>query len=81
MLPVTPLPLSEEEYQTFSILLGNLALRDKNKELCALYFNLQRRADYGNNYPRVEAMKEVEPLIWELGTTSTLESTSKMRGK
>lgn len=64
---IMPLGISLEKYQTFSLILSELALLDKSPDLCALYFELQRRATYGNHYPILEDMSEVERKMWDIG--------------
>lgn len=74
---VKPLPLSEEEYKTFALLFSKLALQDQNPELCGVYFELQRRAYYGNRYLPLQEMSEIEQEMWNLGTSEIVESTEK----
>lgn len=65
---VTPLSLSEEEYRSFSLLLAKLALQDQDVKLCDVYFEIQRRAFYGNGYSSIEEMAAIEQKLWSLGT-------------
>lgn len=75
--PVKPISLAEEEYKIFSSLLAKIALQDKNPELCETYFELQRRAYYGNGYSPIEEMAEIEQEMWSLGTGEIIEDTEK----
>lgn len=77
MEPIKPLPLSEEEYRTFSLLLAKLALQDKNPTLCETYFELQRRAYYGNRYAPIEEISQSEQEMWSLGTGEVIEDVEK----
>ncbi len=70
---IKPLPFSEEEYRSFSVLLAKLALQDKDPNLCETYFELQRRAYYGNRYSPIEEMSKNEQEIWSLGTGEIVE--------
>lgn len=74
---IKPLPLTEEEYRSFSILLAKMALYDKDPNLCEMYFDMQRRASYGNRYPLMEEMAEIEKNMWSLGTGETIENERK----
>lgn len=64
---IDPVPLSEEEYQLFQLLLGKVAVSDRNPNLCEIYFDMQRRAVYGNGYAQNDRMEEVERELWEIG--------------
>lgn len=77
MEPIKPLPLSEEEYRNFSLLLAKLALQDKNPTLCETYFELQRRACYGNSYSPIEEISQIEQEMWSLGTGEIIEDVEK----
>lgn len=66
--PVNPLPLTNEEYQMFQLILRKLALYEREPSLCDLYFELGRRATYGNNYPQAEGVEEIEQELWNIGT-------------
>lgn len=72
---IESLPISEEDYQKFSCLLAKLALKDNNKELCATYFEIQRRAIYGNGYKTIKGMKSIEERLWTLGTGEKINSS------
>lgn len=74
---INPLPLSQEEYERFSLLLAKLALHDKDPKLCEMYFDLQRRASYGNGYPFIEELSEIEQEMWSFGTGEKMESSEK----
>ncbi len=79
---IASLPLSEEEYRNFSWLLAKLALLDKNVALCDIYFELQRRANYGNRYAMNEDMATIEEQLWNIGTREVVnqeESSHKNR--
>lgn len=65
--PLKPLPLTNEEYQTFQAILRKLALYERKPELCDLYFELERRATYGNKYPQSEGVEEMEQELWNIG--------------
>lgn len=76
--PVIPLPLTNEEYQMFQSILRKLALYERNPDLCDLYFELDHRATYGNNYPQSEGVEEIEQELWNIGTNrSEIETTRR----
>jgi len=76
--PVEPLPLTNEEYQTFQAILRKLALYERNPELCDLYFELDHRATYGNCYPQLDGVGEIEQELWNIGTNrSDVESAHR----
>ena len=70
---IKPLPITEEEYRSVSLLLAKLALYDQDPKLCEMYFDMQRRASYGNGYPLMEEMSEIEQNMWSLGTGEPVE--------
>lgn len=74
---IKPLPFSEEEYRNFSLLLAKLALEDMDSKLCETYFELQRRACYGNGYSTIEEMSKFEQEMWNLGTGEIIEDVEK----
>ena len=76
---IAPLPLSLEEYKFFCLLLSKLALQDQNSEYCEMYFELQRRATYGNHYPLLKEMAELEQEMWSLGTGEIIEQNNRIR--
>lgn len=74
---IKPLPLSEEEYRNFSLLLAKLALHDQCPKLCETYFELQRRAFYGNGYSPIKELYEIEKRLWSIGTGEIIENDEK----
>lgn len=74
---IKPLPLSEEEYQKLSFLLAKIVLQDREEKLCETYFELQRRAYYGNSYFPIEELKEVEEEMWNIGTKEFADEQGK----
>jgi len=77
--PVVKLPFSEEEYQTFARLLAKLALQDQDKKAIDMYFELQRRADFGNGYSRIANLEAAEKEMWSLGTGEEAELSEKTK--
>ncbi len=77
--PVAKLPFSEEEYQTFARLLAKLALQDQDKKVIDMYFELQRRADFGNGYARIANLEAAEKEMWGLGTGEEVELSEKTK--
>lgn len=61
-----PLPFNLEEYEAFMQLLSKLALNDEDKNLCDIYFDVQRRAVYENGY--YNNNEEIDRKMWNLGT-------------
>lgn len=75
--PIKPLPLTEEEYRKFSMLWAKLALQDRDSKKCEIYFDLQRRAYYGNGYSSLKEMKKIEQEMWSLGTGEIIEDAER----
>lgn len=71
------LPISERDYQTLSLLIGKLALQDQDKKLCSdlcdVFFEIERRASFGNRYNKTEELEAVERKMWTLGTGQEIE--------
>ena len=78
---VDPVALSEEEYRLFQLLLGKIAVSDRNPDLCELYFDIQRRAVYGNDYMHNGEMEEIERELWEIGMTEAAVTKEPSKGK
>lgn len=74
--PIKALPLTNEEYQVFQSILRKLALYEQKPELADLYFELERRATYGNKYQQAEGIEEMEQKLWDMGTNATREDTA-----
>lgn len=74
---ILKLPISENEYQTLSLLLGKIALQDQDEkfcsQLCDVFFEVQRRADFGNRYKESEELEAVGRKMWTLGTGQPIE--------
>lgn len=70
---IPKLPISEKEYQLLSLLLGKLALKDRDESLCGVFFEVQRRATFGNMYKKTEGLEAVERKMWTLGTGQEIE--------
>lgn len=76
---IESLTMTEEEYHEFSSLLAELALKDKDEELCEMYFELQRKAVYGNGYAPVQGLEEEEEQMWALGTGEIVDNNKAPR--
>lgn len=63
---VKPLPYNLKEYEIFMKLLSKIALNDKDRNLCDVYFDLQKRAIYGNGYYNTD--EKIDREMWNLGT-------------
>lgn len=72
---IEPLPLSEEEYRKLSFLLAKLTIQDRDPNLCETYFELQRRAHYGNRYFPIEELSEIEEEMFSIGTEEIINGT------
>lgn len=79
MNDVKPLPLSDEEYQKFALLLGKLSVQDQNPNLCDIYFELRDRATKGNHYkePSGEEFWKMEEAMFEIGSNPDLRNKNK----
>lgn len=77
------LPLSYDEYQIFSLLLGKICIRDQNPQLCDLYFDLKERATKGNHYSVIkdQNLLEIEETIFDIGTNVNLRKENEGRKK
>lgn len=74
---IEPLPLSEEEYRKLSFLLAKLAIQDRDPNLCETYFDLQRRAHYGNRFFPIDELSEIEEEMFSIGTEDAVEGIEK----
>lgn len=75
---IEPLPLKEEEeYRNLSFLLAKLILQDKDYKLCETYFEIQRRAYYGNKYFPIEELAEIEQELWNMEPEEDINNANK----
>lgn len=74
---IKPLPFTEDEYKNFSLLLAKLAIKDQDPKFCEMYFEMQRRASYGNRYSSIDEMTKIEQDMWTLGTGEIIEDIEK----
>lgn len=74
---IEPLPLKEEEYRKLSFLLAKLILQDKDYKLCETYFEIQRRAYYGNRYFPIEELAEIEQELWNMEPDENVNNDNK----
>lgn len=70
---VEKLPFTFEEYKKISLALAEEAYEKNKPELYNTFFELQRRARYGNNYPDIEELSTVEEELWNMGIKANIE--------
>ena len=63
---VSALPITIEDYTNLSTNLLKLGIKDRNPQISEVYFELQRRAVWGNSY-YIEQSKEDEGTLWDIG--------------
>lgn len=71
---IEPLDLTEEEYQAYARELARKALENQDPDKADEYFELQRRATYGNHYNQIEDLEKAEEIMWTLGTGEKIEN-------
>lgn len=73
-----PLPLSQDEYHKFALLLGKLCVEDQNPELCDVYFELRDRATRGNHYSPVTGgeIDAMEEAMFAIGSNMDLRKNN-----
>lgn len=65
---IEPLPISEEQYIAYAKVLARKAIDNNDPNTCHEYFELKRRAVFGNHYySEIAGMEEIERQIWEIG--------------
>lgn len=74
---VAPLPFSEEEYKALLLALSKKALETSDPETCATYFEVQRRGVWGNHYPLIPELQEVEETLWQMGMNKKTDEESR----
>ena len=58
-------------------LLAKIVLQDRDEKLCETYFELQRRAYYGNRYSSIVKLVEVEEEMGNMGTKEFVDEQGK----
>lgn len=71
---IEPLDLTEEEYQAYARELAKKAIENQDSDKADEYFELQRRATYGNRYGQIKDLEEAEEIMWTLGTEEKIDS-------
>lgn len=66
--PVEPLEYSENEYRKLAVALAAKAIETQDASLCEAYFELQRRASFGNHYSSIPELEEIEEELFTMGT-------------
>lgn len=65
---IEPLPISEEQYIACAKVLARKAIDNNDPNTCHEYFELKRRATFGNHYyVEFAGMEEIERQMWEIG--------------
>lgn len=77
---VEKLPFTFEEYKKLSLSLAEQAYETNRPELYETFFELQRRARYGNCYPDIEELAPVEEELWNRGQQAFIDQ-EKMQKK
>lgn len=72
---IEPLDMTEDEYIAYSKEVAIKAIENQDPNLCEEYFELQRRAVYGNHYNIIKDMEELEEQMWILGTGEKIENS------
>lgn len=67
---IEPLPINEEQYIACLQVLSKKAIDNNDPDTCHEYFELKRRAVFGNHYYKEFAgMEEIERQLWQIGQT------------
>ncbi len=65
---IEPLPISEKQYIACASILASQAIINSDPAKCRQYFDLKRRAVFGNHYyTKIPGMEELERQMWEIG--------------
>ncbi len=74
---IIPLPISEEQYRACAAMLAKEAISNNDAKSCQEYFELKRRAIYGNKYSEIDGMEDIERQMWKIGTGEKATSSEK----
>lgn len=74
---IIPLPISEAQYKACAAMLAKRAISDNDAKSCQEYFELKRRAIYGNKYSEIDGMEDIERQMWKIGTGEKAPSSEK----
>ncbi len=67
-IEIKPLPINEEQYRACAMTLAKKAISNNDLKACEEYFELKRRAVFGNKYSEIDGMEDIERKMWEFGT-------------
>lgn len=78
-IEIKPLPISEEQYRACAMMLAKKALNNNDPKACEEYFELKRRAVFGNKYSEIDGMEDIERQMWEMGTGEKVVENGRKR--
>lgn len=65
---IAPLPITEEQYLACIQIIAKKAIDNNDPKACEEYFELKRRAVFGNRYYKgFDGMEEIERQMWQIG--------------
>lgn len=77
---IEPLPISEEQYIACLQILARKAIDNNDPNTCHEYFELKRRAVFGNHYySEIAGMEEIENQMWEIGLDEKVVDNGRKR--
>lgn len=64
---IPPLGISYEEYEGCLLVLAKEALENNDPKACQKYFEFKKRATFGDGYPEIEGMEQIEKQMLTIG--------------
>lgn len=65
---IDPLPITEDQYLACIQIIAKKAIDNNDPKACEEYFELKRRAVFGNRYYKgFDGMEEIERQMWQIG--------------
>ena len=65
---INPLKISYEQYNGCMLVLAREAIENNSTEACQKYFELKKRATFGDKYPEIEGMEDIERQMLAIST-------------
>lgn len=76
---IEPLPINEEQWIACLQILARKAIDNNDQKACQEYFELKRRAVFGNHYSEIVGMEEIEKQMWEIGLDEKVVDNGRKR--
>ena len=76
---IMPLKISYEQYEGCMLVLAREAIENNDPKTCQKYFEFKKRATFGDGYPEIEGMENIEKRLLEIVNEEKVFNNRKPR--